>query len=90
MPGPTVTVRMKEIASRCGLPPDHIEHLQFFREHFVKKGTEGAGTCMETLASLEGLATLGAEAGARYAMSSSGYRRKMPCSLNGTRRSLRK
>jgi 6,7-dimethyl-8-ribityllumazine synthase len=39
---------------------EHEEHLQFFREHFVKKGTEVASACMETLASLEAVAKLGA------------------------------
>ena len=31
---------------------EHDEHRQFFAEHFVKKGTEVARACMETLASL--------------------------------------
>lgn len=30
----------------------HEEHQQFFSEHFVKKGTEVARACLETLASL--------------------------------------
>lgn len=34
---------------------EHEEHLRFFREHFVKKGTEAARACLETLASLEAL-----------------------------------
>lgn len=34
---------------------EHEEHLHFFREHFVKKGTEAARACLETLASLEAL-----------------------------------
>jgi 6,7-dimethyl-8-ribityllumazine synthase len=31
---------------------DHEEHKQFFSEHFVKKGTEVARACLETLATL--------------------------------------
>jgi 6,7-dimethyl-8-ribityllumazine synthase len=31
---------------------DHEEHQRFFSEHFVKKGTEVARACLETLASL--------------------------------------
>jgi 6,7-dimethyl-8-ribityllumazine synthase len=31
---------------------DHEEHRHFFAEHFVKKGTEVARACVETLASL--------------------------------------
>lgn len=31
---------------------EHEEHRQFFAEHFVKKGTEVAQACMQTLASL--------------------------------------
>ncbi len=34
---------------------EHEEHLRFFREHFVKKGTEAARACLETLASLDAL-----------------------------------
>ncbi len=34
---------------------EHAEHQQFFREHFVKKGTELAQACMQTLASLRAL-----------------------------------
>ena len=29
---------------------EHEEHLRFFREHFVKKGTEVARACLETVA----------------------------------------
>ena len=29
---------------------EHGEHLKFFREHFVKKGTEVANACLRTLA----------------------------------------
>jgi 6,7-dimethyl-8-ribityllumazine synthase len=32
---------------------DHEEHQNFFREHFVKKGTEVAGACLITLHSLK-------------------------------------
>ncbi len=35
---------------------DHEDHQRFFREHFVRKGTEVARACLETLASLEGIA----------------------------------
>jgi len=34
---------------------EHEDHQRFFREHFVKKGTEAARACLETLASLEAL-----------------------------------
>jgi 6,7-dimethyl-8-ribityllumazine synthase len=34
---------------------DHEEHQTFFREHFVKKGTEVAGACLSTLHSLNAL-----------------------------------
>ena len=34
---------------------EHAEHLAFFREHFVKKGSEVAHACLETLASLDAL-----------------------------------
>ena len=34
---------------------EHEEHRKFFSEHFVKKGTEAAQACVETLASLEKL-----------------------------------
>jgi len=34
---------------------DHDEHRRFFAEHFVKKGTEAARACIETLASLSKL-----------------------------------
>lgn len=34
---------------------EHEEHREFFAKHFVKKGTEVARACMETLASLEAL-----------------------------------
>lgn len=29
---------------------EHEEHLRFFREHFVKKGTEAARACLQTVA----------------------------------------
>jgi 6,7-dimethyl-8-ribityllumazine synthase len=32
---------------------DHEEHQQFFSGHFVKKGTEVARACLETLATLQ-------------------------------------
>ena len=35
---------------------EHEDHLRFFREHFVKKGTEVARACLDTLASLAALA----------------------------------
>ena len=34
---------------------EHEEHRSFFGEHFVKKGTEVARTCLETLAAIEKL-----------------------------------
>jgi len=34
---------------------EHEEHRQFFSEHFIKKGTEAARACVETLASLSRL-----------------------------------
>jgi 6,7-dimethyl-8-ribityllumazine synthase len=34
---------------------EHEEHRQFFSEHFVKKGTEVAQACLQTLASLRAL-----------------------------------
>jgi 6,7-dimethyl-8-ribityllumazine synthase len=34
---------------------EHEEHLAFFREHFVKKGTEVARACVQTLAALRAL-----------------------------------
>ncbi len=33
----------------------HEEHERFFREHFVKKGTEAARACLETIAALQAL-----------------------------------
>ncbi|QJW83334.1 6,7-dimethyl-8-ribityllumazine synthase [Ramlibacter terrae] len=39
---------------------EHEEHVAFFREHFVKKGTEVARACLQTIAlhrGLEGQAT---------------------------------
>ena len=36
---------------------EHEEHLRFFREHFVKKGTEVAQACLQTLRSLQALLT---------------------------------
>jgi 6,7-dimethyl-8-ribityllumazine synthase len=35
---------------------EHDEHRQFFRDHFVKKGTEVAQACLQTLAGLRALA----------------------------------
>ncbi len=37
---------------------DHAEHQQFFSAHFVKKGTEVARACLDTLASLQAVQTL--------------------------------
>ena len=37
---------------------EHAVHQQFFREHFVVKGTEVAQACLATLASLERLGPL--------------------------------
>ena len=37
---------------------EHAVHQQFFREHFVVKGTEVAQACLATLASLRDLAPL--------------------------------
>lgn len=34
---------------------EHEEHRQFFSQHFIKKGTEAAQACIETLASLSKL-----------------------------------
>ncbi|MCH8550864.1 MAG: 6,7-dimethyl-8-ribityllumazine synthase [Natronospirillum sp.] len=34
---------------------EHDEHLQYFREHFVKKGREAARACQETLTSLRAI-----------------------------------
>jgi 6,7-dimethyl-8-ribityllumazine synthase len=34
---------------------EHEDHLRFFSEHMVKKGTEVARTCIETLARLRAL-----------------------------------
>lgn len=34
---------------------EHEEHLRFYREHFVKKGTEVAQACLATLRSLQAL-----------------------------------
>lgn len=34
---------------------EHEDHLRFFREHFVKKGTEVAGACLRTMAQLKAL-----------------------------------
>jgi 6,7-dimethyl-8-ribityllumazine synthase len=34
---------------------EHEEHLRFYREHFVKKGTEVAQACLQTLRSLQAL-----------------------------------
>ncbi len=34
---------------------EHEEHLNFFREHFVKKGTEVAKACLQTLSTLSAL-----------------------------------
>jgi 6,7-dimethyl-8-ribityllumazine synthase len=34
---------------------EHEEHLRFYREHFVKKGTEVARACLETLRALQAL-----------------------------------
>ncbi|MDH4426666.1 MAG: 6,7-dimethyl-8-ribityllumazine synthase [Acidovorax sp.] len=36
---------------------DHEDHLQFFRGHFVKKGTEVAQACLQTMAYLRKLAS---------------------------------
>jgi 6,7-dimethyl-8-ribityllumazine synthase len=34
---------------------EHDDHQLFFREHFIKKGTEVARACLDTLASLQAL-----------------------------------
>ena len=36
---------------------EHADHLKFFSEHFVKKGTEVAGACLRTLAQYQALAS---------------------------------
>jgi 6,7-dimethyl-8-ribityllumazine synthase len=36
---------------------DHEDHVRFFREHFVKKGTEVAQACLQTMAYLRKLAS---------------------------------
>lgn len=41
---------------------EHDDHHRFFREHFVKKGTEVARACLETLTSLSGIGALKAAA----------------------------
>ena len=38
---------------------EHEEHLNFFREHFVKKGTEVAQACLQTLRALRALPVQG-------------------------------
>ncbi|MDR7305417.1 6,7-dimethyl-8-ribityllumazine synthase [Rhodoferax saidenbachensis] len=38
---------------------EHEEHLNFFREHFVKKGTEVAQACLQTLRALQALPVQG-------------------------------
>lgn len=38
---------------------EHEDHLRFFREHFVKKGTEVARACLETISSLDALPRAG-------------------------------
>lgn len=37
---------------------EHEDHLRFYREHFVKKGSEVARACLDTVASLNALASL--------------------------------
>lgn len=37
---------------------EHDDHHRFFREHFVKKGTEVARACLETLTSLRAMGAL--------------------------------
>jgi 6,7-dimethyl-8-ribityllumazine synthase len=37
---------------------EHEDHLQFFREHFVKKGSEVARACLDTIAGLKALVPL--------------------------------
>lgn len=39
---------------------EHADHLRFFTEHFVVKGTEVASACLRTLVSLRHLRHLGA------------------------------
>jgi 6,7-dimethyl-8-ribityllumazine synthase len=39
---------------------DHEEHQQFFSAHFVKKGTEVARACLETLAALQAVDSVAA------------------------------
>ena len=39
---------------------EHEDHIQFFREHFVKKGAEVARACLDTVLSLKRLAPLSA------------------------------
>lgn len=38
---------------------EHEEHLNFFRAHFVKKGTEAAQACLQTLRVLQALPVAG-------------------------------
>lgn len=38
---------------------EHADHLQFFTAHFVKKGSEVAQTCLQTLAGLAALPAVG-------------------------------
>ncbi len=35
---------------------EHEDHLRFYREHFIKKGTEAAQACLQTLRSLQAIA----------------------------------
>jgi 6,7-dimethyl-8-ribityllumazine synthase len=39
---------------------EHAEHLRFFREHFVVKGTEAASACAATIANVEATRKLAA------------------------------
>lgn len=34
---------------------DHADHRQFYTEHFIKKGTEAAHACLQTLSSLKSI-----------------------------------
>jgi 6,7-dimethyl-8-ribityllumazine synthase len=39
---------------------EHAEHVRFFREHFVMKGTEAATACAATIANVEATRKLAA------------------------------
>jgi len=44
---------------------EHDDHKKFYREHFVVKGTEAAQACAATIANIEAVQKLAAQAGVR-------------------------